>query len=256
MTGRSRTTAGAAWRAARSGAVLWGLLAPLSAGALTAAAAPEPVPTLGRPSLPRSVSGMLLVARGERIVIDRVNPGSLAAQAGLLQGDILLVVNDLNLIDLAPLSPDRVIEMIDTRRGEEVRLVVGRGGGTLTVAIPWEPAAPGRPAAPSAPLVVGGTAPPFEGRALGGGDVSLASLRGTPVLLYFWASWCAPCRDAAITLRRLADQNGDRLTWRRRHSRPSSTTTISPGGRYTMAARPVPSPALTASTSPASPTPC
>ena len=34
------------------------------------------------------------------------------------------------------------------------------------------------------------------------GRVALARLRGTPVVLNIWASWCAPCQTEAPTLRR------------------------------------------------------
>ena len=35
-------------------------------------------------------------------------------------------------------------------------------------------------------------------------DVALRDLRGHPVVLNFWASWCAPCREEAPLLGRLA----------------------------------------------------
>jgi cytochrome c biogenesis protein CcmG/thiol:disulfide interchange protein DsbE len=50
---------------------------------------------------------------------------------------------------------------------------------------------------------VGSVAPAFSLRRLEGtGKVSLASYRGKPVVLNFWASWCEPCKGEAAVLER------------------------------------------------------
>jgi peroxiredoxin len=60
-----------------------------------------------------------------------------------------------------------------------------------------------RPPAPA----VGATAPDFSFTAVDGREVRLSSLRGRPVLIYFWASFCRTCRDQADDLRRLYDRH-------------------------------------------------
>ena len=47
-------------------------------------------------------------------------------------------------------------------------------------------------------------APALPAEVLHGPRVTLASLRGRPAIVNFWASWCGPCRREAGELRRLA----------------------------------------------------
>jgi cytochrome c biogenesis protein CcmG/thiol:disulfide interchange protein DsbE len=53
---------------------------------------------------------------------------------------------------------------------------------------------------------IGAPAPAFSAKRMDGGSVSLASLRGKPVVLNFWASWCPPCKGEAAKLQQAWQQ--------------------------------------------------
>jgi peroxiredoxin len=53
-------------------------------------------------------------------------------------------------------------------------------------------------------------APTFTLDRLGGGKVSLASLRGKPVIVNFWATWCEPCKKESPELERTYRKYRDR----------------------------------------------
>jgi cytochrome c-type biogenesis protein len=55
--------------------------------------------------------------------------------------------------------------------------------------------------APHGPVQVGKAAPDFALKDVDGNSVSLSALRGKPVLISFWATWCVPCRDELPLIR-------------------------------------------------------
>lgn len=61
-------------------------------------------------------------------------------------------------------------------------------------------------------LKVGDPAPAIEGTALDGTPVSLAALKGRPVIVNFWGPNCVPCRDEfPMFISKLAEHAADNL---------------------------------------------
>jgi peroxiredoxin len=60
-----------------------------------------------------------------------------------------------------------------------------------------------------APLEVGDMVPNFRLRSTDGTHVELASLRGQPVILTFWTTWCLACLDQLPAMQQVAGAHGD-----------------------------------------------
>lgn len=56
---------------------------------------------------------------------------------------------------------------------------------------------------PKARAMVGKPAPAFEARDLDGNKIALADFRGHPVVLFWWETWCDPCRRELPHLERI-----------------------------------------------------
>ena len=61
------------------------------------------------------------------------------------------------------------------------------------------------------PWPAGRAVPPLAATDLQGQPWELAALRGRAVLINFWATWCAPCKEEMPTLQTLAELEGERL---------------------------------------------
>lgn len=58
---------------------------------------------------------------------------------------------------------------------------------------------------------VGAIAPDFSFTMQDGTAQKLSDLRGRLVLVNFWATWCAPCKEEMPDLQRIADERGDQV---------------------------------------------
>ena len=81
-------------------------------------------------------------------------------------------------------------------------LLIAGGGIGLLLAVSRSARLPGTPVAAPLPDVIVTT--------LGGEVVNLADLRGRPVLINFWATWCPPCREEMPSLERVEPKWAER----------------------------------------------
>lgn len=60
---------------------------------------------------------------------------------------------------------------------------------------------------------IGKPAPQFSLNSIDGKKVSLSDLKGKPVYVDIWATWCAPCKAELPSLKALEEKYGDKITF-------------------------------------------
>lgn len=90
-------------------------------------------------------------------------------------------------------------------------LTLGLSLGFLVYVSGGHPATGAGESVVSAPPTVGAMAPDFDLPLLNGGQKKLSSLRGKPVVINFWATWCLPCKEEMPLLEKYAAKYSDRL---------------------------------------------
>ncbi len=146
----------------------------------------------------RPWAGFTMGTAAGGVKVGRVLPTSPAAKAGLRSGDVIQKINGR-----AVTTPQQVIRITGRAKpGRTLRIQLQRGGRTLNK---WLRLVKAPGAAKLLRLYwLNQRAPGFTAPLINrSGSKSLASLRGKPVILYFWASWCDSCKLNFPKLKRL-----------------------------------------------------
>jgi cytochrome c biogenesis protein CcmG, thiol:disulfide interchange protein DsbE len=107
-----------------------------------------------------------------------------------------------------PLTPQASLRRVpDLRRLSLGYLVAAAVAPILLLVVLWLVLAGGLPARST--TAIGQPAPDFSVVDLDGNAVRLADLRGRPVVVNFWASWCVPCIEEFPLLRAAAERHAD-----------------------------------------------
>ncbi len=134
------------------------------------------------------------------VTVVTVYPESAAAKAGLQIGDVILGPPDNRFLE-----PNQVREWTMQREvGEPAPIDVDRDGEVIHLTLRPDPFPIDLPKLPGPPKV-GATAPKVEVEAFRG-DVTVHA--GTKTMLFFWATWCAPCKFALPEVMRVAREEG------------------------------------------------
>ena len=56
-------------------------------------------------------------------------------------------------------------------------------------------------------------APPFTLKSMDGTQVTLDQLRGKPVILFFWGTWCDSCKEDIVLIQKFAEGKRDLITF-------------------------------------------